>query len=1388
MSVRADDWPTAQHDNRRTGYSAEKIDAARLKPVWSWRSPFPPEPAWHGPAKWDAWASIRNLPSMRSYDLVFHPTAAANSVFLASSVTDSVSCLNAATGAIRWRFTTDAPIRIAPSIVDGRVYFGSDDGNAYCVDAASGDLIWKFSPGSKTLPRILNNGRLISPSPCRTGVVVEDGVAWFGCGLVPWQPSFLCAVDAESGRVGSQGTFIKTLTGKTLEGSPALSSTQILFPQGRVAPQIFARKDGRDLGTLKKSGGGSIVVVTPNAGILHGPATDSRRGGINASSPQTLESIATYGRGNSLAVNGDRSFVLSDDELIASSMTARKVLFRVPCRFPFAIVGAGETLFAGGDGEVAAFSAVDGRPLWNQKVDGRAYGLAVANGRLLVSTDEGVLTAFEADLSPPANEVASGKSEDDAAEALSAVSAPEAIDDDRLLGRWVFQHNQLDGTQVRNLAGGLPAPVKGPLAFEPIGKRQALSFDGKSQDVQVAANFRQARLPEKDLTVAAWVRIDEPQTWGGIVGAIQDNGDFERGWLLGFRESKFSVALAGKEGNGRLTYLTANEDFDSGRWYHVAATYDGTTLSLYVNGELSATSTQQKGEIRYPPLASYEIAAYRDNDEHFRLRGALHEMRVYEAALPANEIARQYASLAAEFPKARETSKPEIGPWLQFVSTERAVVRWRTSEPCATSLELREPGSDVEPEQFGDETPKRDHSVTLSGLRRNRMYDYRLKLVSGGQDVESDDYECDTFFNYSLEASPSGVSASGRVDVGAVSGVLGQAIDRGLCVVVGLRDGSLLKDLAERSRYRVLAFDDQSDRVAKLRAQLHEEGFYGGRVTIHLAASFAKLPVVGQWANLVMSERPESLASAPEARREIERLLRPDGGVALLRNNLRGDDSAERPAFVARLQKWQRDAEATSSGVAEGDVSDDDNGVWLKLVRAPLTKSGEWSHLYGRPDNSAFSGESLGHAKSTSDLTLQWIGRPGPRYQSDRSGRKPSPLSTGGRLFLQGLNRMVAVDHFNGSILWSLEIPDFERFNMPRDCSNWCADRDHVYAVVRDRLWVIDAATGDVQQQIPVAQQEAGSPKETEEQVTFDWGFVAREGDVLIGSAVRSGSAWTGFWGKQGWYDQRSGPETFKICSDRLFARNPQTGELLWQRSGGVVLNSTITVSNGVVYFVESRNADVINDSTRRIGSKKLWQDQYLVAVDAVTGSVRWEKAIDTEDGDVAFYLSHSDGKLVTVASTEKKTFHIDAFSDQDGSHLWKQSTSWFENKGDHGKALSRPAIVGDRIFLRPNVLSLADGKLLDIKMPGGGCGTYACTTDALFFRAGNVTVWDSKAGKASAWSRLRPDCWLSTIPAGGMLLSPEGGGGCSCGGWLETSIGFIPAAHRQRHQQESAK
>jgi hypothetical protein len=72
-------------------------------------------------------------------------------------------------------------------------------------------------------------------------------------------------------------------------------------------------------------------------------------------------------------------------------------IWRRPCDSHEAVILAGETLFVGGDGTVTAVRTSDGQPLWQREVEGRAQGLVVANGALLVSTDRGVIHAFRPD-------------------------------------------------------------------------------------------------------------------------------------------------------------------------------------------------------------------------------------------------------------------------------------------------------------------------------------------------------------------------------------------------------------------------------------------------------------------------------------------------------------------------------------------------------------------------------------------------------------------------------------------------------------------------------------------------------------------------------------------------------------------------------------------------------------------------------------------------------------------------------------------------------------------------------------------------------------------------------------------------------------------------------
>ena len=66
----------------------------------------------------------------------------------------------------------------------------------------------------------------------------------------------------------------------------------------------------------------------------------------------------------------------------------------VRCEYPYAMIMAGDTLFVGGEGKIAAIKASTGKVIWDAPVGGKAYGLSVINGSLYVSTDKGRIHCF----------------------------------------------------------------------------------------------------------------------------------------------------------------------------------------------------------------------------------------------------------------------------------------------------------------------------------------------------------------------------------------------------------------------------------------------------------------------------------------------------------------------------------------------------------------------------------------------------------------------------------------------------------------------------------------------------------------------------------------------------------------------------------------------------------------------------------------------------------------------------------------------------------------------------------------------------------------------------------------------------------------------------------
>jgi len=78
--------------------------------------------------------------------VVSSPSVAYGRVYFGSQ-DKNVYCVDARDSKLLWTFETGARIKSSPAVVNGKVYIGPDDGNIYCLDAFNGSLVWKSDAG-----------------------------------------------------------------------------------------------------------------------------------------------------------------------------------------------------------------------------------------------------------------------------------------------------------------------------------------------------------------------------------------------------------------------------------------------------------------------------------------------------------------------------------------------------------------------------------------------------------------------------------------------------------------------------------------------------------------------------------------------------------------------------------------------------------------------------------------------------------------------------------------------------------------------------------------------------------------------------------------------------------------------------------------------------------------------------------------------------------------------------------------------------------------------------------------------------------------------------------------------------------------------------------------
>jgi outer membrane protein assembly factor BamB len=163
--------------------SLAAIDAANGQPRWVYAIEYErkfeaknlhgyPSPAQTMPDAWDVFTSS--------------PAVANGKVYFGSG-DGNVYAVDTKTGVLQWKFATGDVVHASPAVVGNTVYIGSWDSHLYAIDAETGQQRWAFKGGED--PNIHNQvGFQSSPA-------VVDGTVYVGC-----RDAHVYALDAATGR------------------------------------------------------------------------------------------------------------------------------------------------------------------------------------------------------------------------------------------------------------------------------------------------------------------------------------------------------------------------------------------------------------------------------------------------------------------------------------------------------------------------------------------------------------------------------------------------------------------------------------------------------------------------------------------------------------------------------------------------------------------------------------------------------------------------------------------------------------------------------------------------------------------------------------------------------------------------------------------------------------------------------------------------------------------------------------------------------------------------------------------------------------------------------------------------------------------------------------
>jgi outer membrane protein assembly factor BamB len=590
-------------------------------------------------------------------------------------------------------------------------------------------------------------------------------------------------------------------------------------------------------------------------------------------------------------------------------------------------------------------------------------------------------------------------------------------------------------------------------------------------------------------------------------------------------------------------------------------------------------------------------------------------------------------------------------------------------------------------------------------------------------------------------------------------------VTEGYCVAWGLGSGRLVEELARQSKLHVVVVEPDPLKVRVERERLNYLGLAGELVAVHHADPRA-FDLPPYFASLMVSEEPEKLALNDVAFvRGIYQSLRPYGGTACFALK-----SPERLRFGRTMENDQ----------LAGAVLKVSPAGQLLIRSGALPGAGNWTHEHADAGNSRVSTDALVRAP----LGLLWFGGSTNDGLLPRHGHGPQPQVIDGRIIIEGVDKLRALDIYTGRLLWETQLPGLgARYNnllhqpgANAGGTNYISTSDGIYVAYRDGCVILDPETGRRSGEFRMP----GGAR---------WGYINILGDYLIGGTALAsdlppeGAAATidpvapGDSSEQPrvhitWKQYRSAADT-QASSTSLVVMDRHTGKLMWEAPArGGFRHNAICAGGGRLYAIDR------DPATR--GKKSNGDKLILTAFDLKTGARLWEHDADVFGTFLAYSAKHD--VLVESGRMARDTLPDElagmrAFRARSGDVLW------------YGPKIVGPAMLhGDIIIRDKGATELLTGKPVMKPDPltgelvewtwsrNYGCNTPAAAENLMTFRSGAAGYCDLAGDSGTGnFGGIRSGCTNNLVVANGVLAAPDYTRTCTCSYQNQTSLALVP-------------